>query len=163
MKSFKQYLSESDPNSWEPLPGYSYDEQDPNLRSDEEAEKTKEWYTYDSADEAPSKMRNGNTKIPSSEVDAEGRPTGRTIYQRVLSPENKAREEQKEIDRTTLEWDKERTQIIRRQKAEAEAEAEAKARSLQAPLPSPLRTKKYEEPTEAPPPRPWRPPMDTLG
>ena len=119
MKSFKQYLSESDPNSWKPMPGYTYDEQEPELRSDEDAEKTKEWYTSVAGDGAPSKMDNGDTLIRASEVDAEGRPVGRTKYQTVLSPENKAREEQNELDRITLKWDEERAQIIQKQDAPA--------------------------------------------
>jgi len=77
MKSFKQYLLEYDANARKPMPGYSYDEQEPELRSDEDAEKTKEWYSsVTDKDDVTWKNRQKDTVVKSSEVDADGRPTG---------------------------------------------------------------------------------------
>jgi hypothetical protein len=80
MKSFKQYLLEYDANARKPMPGYTYDGQEPELRSDEDAEKTKEWYSsVTDKDEVSWKdRRTGETQVKTAEVDADGRPTGVT-------------------------------------------------------------------------------------
>jgi hypothetical protein len=104
MKSYKQYLLEYDTNN-KPMPGYSYDEQEPELRSDEDAEKTKEWYTNVAGDGEPSRTRSGDTQVYQSEVDLEGRPTGRTMSSTVMSPENKAREEEMESAYLKQKWE----------------------------------------------------------
>jgi hypothetical protein len=81
MKSFKQYLLEYDANARKPMPGYTYDGQEPELRSDEDAEKTKEWVSnnskkYDTETDVKFKNRQGDTVVKTSEVDLDGRPTG---------------------------------------------------------------------------------------
>jgi hypothetical protein len=113
MKSFKQYLSESDPYSWT-LPGYSYDGQDPNLRSDEDAEKTKEWYkdVGDRGNNATYTYR-GDTVFLSSEVDASGRPTG--VKTSRESDETRARREEQEAADEAAEMD----EILARQREDA--------------------------------------------
>lgn len=62
------------------IPGYTYVGQEPELRSDEDAEKTKEWYSKASDKEEVSWKDpiTGETQSTQSEVDADGRPTGIT-------------------------------------------------------------------------------------
>jgi hypothetical protein len=96
MKSFKQYLSESDPKSWT-MSGYSYDGQEPELRSDEAAEKTKEWVKNVVDSVASYKNLQGDTVQLSSQVDASGRPTGENIRKTIESDENRARREEQEV------------------------------------------------------------------
>jgi hypothetical protein len=158
MKSFKQYLSESDPNSWKPMPGYSYDEQDPDLRSDEDAEKTKEWYSDVANGAAASKNRQGDTVVYSSQVDASGRPTGVKQSQTIESDENRAtREEEEAADEAAVidaAWDVQRKDIIRRQ--EEKENARGGPGRLNNPVPPPLRTKNYKYP-DLPAIPPWDP------
>lgn len=120
MKSFKQYLLEYDANARKPMPGYSYDEQEPELRSDEDAEKTKEWYTNVAGDGAPSKTRLGNTQVYQSEVDLDGRPTGRTMSSTVLSPENQAFEDEDAGKVIQRYWDRDSEKMAARKKADEE-------------------------------------------
>jgi hypothetical protein len=152
MKSFKQYLSESDPNTWKPTPGYSYDEQDPDLRSDEDAETTKEYYKAVSGDGAPSKNRQGDTILYSSQVDASGRPTGVKISRAIESDENRARREEKEAAFIDFALDLKQKDAIRRQ--EEKDNARGGPGRLNNPLPPPIRTKNYKEQE-----LPWGPPM----
>jgi len=152
MKSFKQYLSESDPTSWKPMPGYSYDEQDPDLRSDEDAEKTKEWYSDVANGAAASKNRQGNTVLYSSQVDASGRPTGVKQSQTIESDENRARREEQEAAFIDFALDLKQKDAIRRQ--EEKDNARGGPGRLNNPLPPPIRTKNYKEQE-----LPWGPPM----
>lgn len=119
MKSFKQYLLEYDTNN-KPMPGYTYDEQEPELRSDEDAEKTKEWYTNVAGDGEPSKTRLGNTQVYQSEVDLDGRPTGRKMSSTVLSPENQAFEDEDAGKVIQRYWDKDSEKMAARKKADEE-------------------------------------------
>ena len=144
MKSFKQYLSESDPNTWKPTPGYSYDEQDPDLRSDEDAETTKEYYKAVSGDGAPSKNRQGDTILYSSQVDASGRPTGVKISRAIESDENRARREEQEAAVIDATMNVQRDDAIRRR--EEKENARGGSGRLNNPVPPPLRTKNYKYP-----------------
>jgi hypothetical protein len=121
MKSFKQYLSESDPKSWT-VPGYSYDGQDPNLRSDEDVEKTKQWVKNVVDSVASYKNRQGDTVQLSSQVDASGRPTGENIRKTIESDENRAKREEQEAVKMAIE----REPIIQRQRWQEEDERDRK-------------------------------------
>jgi hypothetical protein len=155
MKSFKQYLSESDPNSWKPLPGYSYNDQDPNLRSDEDAEKTREWYSDVGGNNAKYTYR-GNTVLLSSEVDASGRPTG--VKTSRESDETRARrEEQEAADEAAVidaAMNVQRDDAIRRQ--EEKDNARGGPGRLNNPVPPPIKTKNYNYP-DLPAIPPWDP------
>ena len=159
MKSFKQYLSESDPNSWKPMPGYSYDGQDPNLRSDEEAEKTKEWYSdVQGNDSASSKNRRGDTEVKQSQVDAEGRPTGVSGV-KVIDKQIGVQQDDGDMD-TLLNIQRE--DAIKKQ--EKEAEARGGPGRIKTSVPPPVRTKKYVSPDDTLPTFPWEPlRRDELG
>jgi hypothetical protein len=128
MKSFKQYLLEYDTNN-KPMPGYSYDEQEPELRSDEDAEKTKEWYTSVAGNKDSSIDRQGNKQVYTSAVDSKGRPTGYTNQETIESPENfKKRVKQEASDRLGAEkleavgaqrqWDEDAYKLKIKQEAE---------------------------------------------
>lgn len=172
MKSFKQYLLEYDDNAQKPMPGYSYDGQEPELRSDEDAEKTKEWYTNVAGDGKPSRTRSGDTQVYQSEVDLEGRPTGRTISSTVISPENKAKakededaEERKIIQRYR---DKDSEKLAERKKSEEEMRERGefphmydKRREREEKEFNAIKVKKFQERQ-----RNWelgKPPMDDLA
>ena len=91
MKSFKQYLLEYDVKPKTIFPGYSYDEQEPETRSDEDVEKLKEWIKWHGASGEPVTFANDETLIPASEVDLLGRPTGHIHHTIVDSPKKKAK------------------------------------------------------------------------
>jgi hypothetical protein len=91
MLTFKQYLIEYDVKPKTIFPGYSYDEQEPETRSDEDVEKLKEWIKWHGASGEPLTFPNGETLIPASEVDLLGRPTGYTHHTIVDSPKKKAK------------------------------------------------------------------------
>jgi len=91
MKSFKQYLIEYDVKPKTIFPGYSYDEQEPETRSDEDVEKLKEWIKWHGASGKPVTFANDETLIPASEVDLLGRPTGHIHHTIVDSPKKKAK------------------------------------------------------------------------
>jgi len=68
-----------------PMPGYTYVGQDPNLRTDEEAEETRRWYeNAQGNDPAVNYGRRGQMYVDQSEVDEFGRPTGVSISQEAL-------------------------------------------------------------------------------
>ena len=91
MLTFKQYLIEYDIKPKTIFPGYSYDEQEPETRSDEDVEKLKEWNKWNAGSGEPRTYANGETLIPASEVDLLGRPTGHMQYTIVDSPKKKAK------------------------------------------------------------------------
>ena len=91
MLTFKQYLIEYDVKPKTIFPGYSYDEQEPETRSDEDVEKLKEWIKWHGASGEPVTFPNGETLIPASEVDLLGRPTGHIHHTIVDSPKKKAK------------------------------------------------------------------------
>jgi hypothetical protein len=159
MKSFKQYLSESDPNSWNPMPGYSYNDQDPNLRSDEDAEKTKEWYkdVGDRGNNATYTYR-GDTVFLSSEVDASGRPTG--VKTSRESDETRARREEQEAadeaDVINAAWDVQQKDAIRRQEEKDNARGGPGRLNNPNPVFPPIKTKNYNYP-DLPAIPPWDP------
>ena len=92
MLTFKQYLIEYDIKPKTIYPGYSYDEQEPETRSDEDVEKLKEWMKWHAASGEPMTYPDGEILIPVSEVDLLGRPTGNTLYTTAYTPKRKAKD-----------------------------------------------------------------------
>jgi hypothetical protein len=95
----KQYLLEYDPNARKPMPGYTYDGQEPELRSDEDAEKTKEWYT----NVVNPRLGSSDMHAYQSEVDYEGRPTGRTSVKLLRVPTEKPTDRSKNKPKEEVE------------------------------------------------------------
>ena len=99
MKSFKQYLLEYDANARKPMPGYTYDGHEPELRSDEDAEKTKEWYT----NVVNPRLGSSDMHAYQSEVDYEGRPTGHTSVKLLRVPTEKPTDRSKNKPKEEVE------------------------------------------------------------
>ena len=103
-KKENEPVESEDETFLKPMPGYSSAFQDPNLRSDEDAEKTKEWYTSVAGNKDSSIDRQGNKQVYTSGVDSKGRPTGYTNQETIESPENfKKRVRQEASDRLGAE------------------------------------------------------------
>ena len=124
MLSFKQYLLEYDSNIYarKLMQGYSYAGQEPELRSDEDAEKTKQYVQNLNPLDPVRIGYNDKSKayIRRSGIDAEGRPTGYEHETEVDWSDINADERDRIIKQNKEEEAEEVKRILARWKADAE-------------------------------------------